>query len=56
MENDKNNLSSDNEELKEQDQPGKNNDQPVEKKKEPMDISGTGSNFEESDFVAVPDK
>jgi hypothetical protein len=23
---------------------------------EPMDISGTGSNFEESDFVAVPDE
>ncbi|MDB5232521.1 MAG: hypothetical protein JWN76_3326 [Chitinophagaceae bacterium] len=42
--------------LEEQNQPVKNNDKPVDKKDEPMDISGTGSNFEESDFVAVPDK
>jgi len=26
-----------------------------EQNQEPIDISGTGSNFEESDFVAVPD-
>jgi hypothetical protein len=26
-----------------------------EQQQEPMDISGTGSNYEESDFVAVPD-
>ena len=29
--------------------------QKQQENQEPMDISGTGSNYEESDFVAVPD-